>query len=71
MEEAEEVADRVAIMHLGNIVALGTANELKKQTKNEHATLEDAFIYFTGTALEEKGNLREIKRMRETQRKLG
>ncbi len=71
MEEAEEVADRVAIMHLGNIVALGTVEELRKKTKKDNATLEDAFIYFTGTAMQEKGNLREIKRMRETEHKLG
>jgi ABC-2 type transport system ATP-binding protein len=71
MEEAEEVADRVAIMHLGEIVAKGTVKELKSQTKKENATLEDAFIYFTGTTLQEKGNLREIKQMRETERKLG
>jgi ABC-2 type transport system ATP-binding protein len=71
MEEAEEVADRVAIMHLGDIVALGTVDELRAQTKKDQATLEDAFIFFTGTTMQEKGNLREIKRMRETERKLG
>ncbi len=71
MEEAEEVADRVAVMHLGNIAAIGTVDELRRQTKKENATLEDAFIYFTGTTMQEKGNLREIKRMRETERKLG
>ncbi|MCL5010075.1 MAG: ATP-binding cassette domain-containing protein [Patescibacteria group bacterium] len=71
MEEAQEVADRVAIMHLGRIAAMGRVDELIKQTKKEAATLEDAFIYFTGTALQETGNLRETKRMRETARRLG
>lgn len=71
MDEAEEVADRVAIMHQGNIVAMGTTGELRKQTQKDNATLEDAFIYFTGTTIEEKGHLHDIKQMRETERKLG
>jgi ABC-2 type transport system ATP-binding protein len=71
MEEAEEVADRVAIMHVGNIVATGSVDELKQQTNTPQATLEDAFIHFTGSILQEKGNLREIKRMRATERRLG
>jgi len=71
MEEAEEVSDRVAIMHLGNIAAIGTIDELKKQTNKKDATLEDAFIHFTGTSIQETGNIREIKRMRATERRLG
>jgi len=71
MEEAEEVADRVAIMHQGNIAAVGTVDQLIKQTKKPNATLEDAFIYFTGTTIQETGNIREIKRMRQTARRLG
>jgi ABC-2 type transport system ATP-binding protein len=71
MEEAEEVADRVAIMQKGSLAAIGTAEELKKQTKKKNATLEDAFIYFTGTTIQETGNLREIKRMRANERRLG
>jgi ABC-2 type transport system ATP-binding protein len=71
MEEAEEVADRVAIMQLGNVAAIGTVSELKKETKKKDATLEDAFIYFTGTSIQETGNIREIKQMRATERRLG
>jgi ABC-2 type transport system ATP-binding protein len=70
MEEAEEVADRVAIMQKGSIAAIGTIEELKKETKKKDATLEDAFIYFTGTSIQESGNLRDIKRMRATERRL-
>ncbi|HSW97880.1 MAG TPA: ATP-binding cassette domain-containing protein [Candidatus Saccharimonadales bacterium] len=71
MEEAEEVSDRVAIMQKGKLAAIGTIDELKKSTKKQNATLEDAFIYFTGTALQETGNLRDIKRMRQTAGRLG
>jgi ABC-2 type transport system ATP-binding protein len=71
MEEAEEVADRVAIMHSGNIAAIGTVDELIKKTHKKDATLEDAFIHFTGTTIQETGNMREIKRMRQTANRLG
>jgi len=71
MEEAEEVADRVAIMHKGNIAAKGTVSELINNTKKKNATLEDAFIYFTGSTIQETGNIREIKRMRQTAGRLG
>lgn len=71
MEEAEEVADRVAIMHAGNIAAIGTVDELIKKTNKKDATLEDAFIHFTGTTIQETGNMREIKRMRQTASRLG
>jgi ABC-2 type transport system ATP-binding protein len=71
MEEAEEVADRVAIMHRGKLATMGTVDELIKQTKKKKATLEDAFIYFTGSTIQETGNLKEIKRMRQTAGRLG
>lgn len=48
MDEATEVADRVAIMKNGRIAAIGSIPELEKETKQNGATLEDAFIYFTG-----------------------
>jgi ABC-2 type transport system ATP-binding protein len=71
MEEAEEVADRIAIMEKGNVAAIGTVEELTKQTKKKNATLEDAFIFFTGTTIQETGNLRDIKQLRATERRLG
>jgi ABC-2 type transport system ATP-binding protein len=71
MDEAEEVADRVAIMQHGNVAAIGTVEELKSQTKKKNATLEDAFIYFTGTSIQETGNIRDIKRSRANERRLG
>lgn len=71
MEEAEEVADRVAIMQKGEIAAIGTVDELIKATNKKNATLEDAFIHYTGTTFQETGNIREIKRMRQTAHRLG
>ncbi len=46
MEEAEEVANKIAIMDYGKIIEKGTAKELKKKTKAKN--LEDAFLKLTG-----------------------
>lgn len=71
MEEADEMADRLVIMNRGKIVATGTAEELKEKVGREGATLEDAFISFTGDSLKDGGNFRDIKRARQTARRLG
>ena len=46
MEEAERIADRIAIIDHGVIVASGTAEELRKQTETN--SLEEAFLKLTG-----------------------
>lgn len=46
MEEADRVADRVAVIDHGKILVQGTPAELKEQTKT--ATLEEAFLKLTG-----------------------
>jgi len=46
MEEAERVANRIAIIDHGKIVAQGSLQDLKKKTKT--SSLEDAFISLTG-----------------------
>jgi len=42
LADMDEICDRVAVMHDGNIRFVGTAKELKKQTKQEY--LERAFL---------------------------
>lgn len=42
MEEAEALSDRIGIMKKGKLIALGTAEDLKKSAKTER--FEDAFI---------------------------
>ncbi len=72
MEEAEEVSDQVAIMNLGELAIIGTAAELKSKTNKPNATLDDAFIFFTGGgSLQERSNFRDIRRARTNERKLG
>jgi ABC-2 type transport system ATP-binding protein len=52
MEEADRVAQRIAVIDHGKIVAIGTSVELKAQTKTE--TLEDAFLQLTGKSIREE-----------------
>ena len=53
MEEADRVAQRIAIVDHGKIVAAGTSADLKKQTNSE--TLEQAFLALTGSSIREEG----------------
>lgn len=65
MEEAEKVAQKIAIIDHGKIIAQGSIVDLKKQTKTE--SLEDAFLKLTGkTIREEESN--NLDRMRLAQR---
>jgi ABC-2 type transport system ATP-binding protein len=52
MEEAERIAQRIAIIDHGKIIATGTATELKKQTKTN--SLEEAFLQLTGKTIREE-----------------
>ena len=52
MEEAERVAQRIAIIDHGVIVAQGSPEELKQQTNSE--TLEGAFLSLTGSSIREQ-----------------
>ena len=52
MEEADRVADRMAIIDHGRIVAQGSPAELKTQTGSE--TLEQAFLSLTGSSIRDE-----------------
>ena len=52
MDEAERVADRIAIIDHGRIVEIGSAEELKQRTKTD--SLEGAFLALTGTSIREE-----------------
>ena len=66
MEEADELCDRVGIMHRGRLRALGAPKELRA-AMGPGATLEDVFRAQAGD-IEEEGGLR---RVRDTRRTLG
>ncbi len=62
IEEAEMVADRIALIDFGRIVAMGSVDGLKQQTGT--STLEEAYLSLTGTTIREEriegsGQLRE------------
>jgi ABC-2 type transport system ATP-binding protein len=46
LDVAENIADRIAIIHHGRIVACGTLAELKARARKEHR-LEDIFLELT------------------------
>ena len=52
MEEADRVAQRIAIIDHGRIIAQGTSQELKQQTQTE--TLEEAFLKLTGSSIRDE-----------------
>jgi len=52
IEEAENIAQRVAIIDHGKIVALGTPQELKE--KNNSNSLEEAFLSLTGKTIRDE-----------------
>ena len=61
MEEAEQMANRIAIIDHGKITAQGSPNELKEQYKAN--SLEEAFLTITGKSIREE-DARPVDRMR-------
>jgi ABC-2 type transport system ATP-binding protein len=55
LEIAEALCDRIAIMYQGNILALGTMEELRSRASMPNSGLEDIFLKLTGT-----GDLRAV-----------
>jgi len=62
LEEAEMVADRIAIIDHGTVVAIGSVAQLRQQTKTE--SLEEAYLALTGKDLrDEKAGASDRMRM--------
>ena len=64
MEEADRIAQRIAIIDHGKIIASGTSSLLKSQTNTN--SLEDAFLSLTGKVIreEESGKADTMRMMR-------
>jgi len=69
MEEAEKIAQKIAIIDHGKIITQGTAETLKKSTKTK--SLEDAFLSLTGKKIrdEEVSGIDNLRRMSHMWRK--
>jgi len=70
MEEATELCDEIAIVHKGRVAALGAPRAIAASA-GKNATLDDAFIAYTGDAGETEGGLRDVVRTRRTAGRLG
>jgi ABC-2 type transport system ATP-binding protein len=55
LDEAENVAQRIAVIDHGEIVATGTTEQLKKQTGQD--SLEEAYLELTGRTLRDEVSL--------------
>jgi ABC-2 type transport system ATP-binding protein len=63
MEEADELCNRVGVLHEGRIRALGTPQELKAQV-GAGATLDDVFAAMTGASIDARSNFQHVRRER-------
>jgi ABC-2 type transport system ATP-binding protein len=70
MEEADQLCDRVALMHHGRLQAIGSPEELKLGL-GASATLEDVFRHYTGDHIEDQGDIRDVRAVRRAARRLG
>jgi ABC-2 type transport system ATP-binding protein len=66
MDEADRVAQRIAIIDHGGIVAQGTPQELKQQTNSD--SLEQAFLALTGSTIRDEAatstdQMRQVAKM--------
>jgi ABC-2 type transport system ATP-binding protein len=70
MDEADELCDVLALLHLGKVAVTGKPAELKA-TLGNGATLDDVFVHYSGASIEEGGNFRDIRQTRRTASRLG
>ena len=71
LEEAQSHCDRIAIMHLGKLDALGTCQELEASLGGGVHTLDEVFVHYAGSALDSGGNFRDVSAERATAQRLG
>jgi ABC-2 type transport system ATP-binding protein len=71
LEEAEANCDRIAIMHLGKVAALGTCKELEASLGSDAHSLDEVFTHYAGTDRDSGGTLHSISTDRATAQRLG
>jgi ABC-2 type transport system ATP-binding protein len=74
MEEADALCDRVALMHRGQLRAVGTPDKLKS-TVSPGASLEDVFRHYAASGLDDQSesgsSIRETRTTRKVARRVG
>jgi ABC-2 type transport system ATP-binding protein len=71
MDEAEELCERIALMHQGRLRAVGAPDALRADL-GAGATLDDVFRHYAGDLPDdESGGLRDVRRTRRTAIRLG
>jgi ABC-2 type transport system ATP-binding protein len=71
LEDAETHCDRIAIMHMGKLAALGTLKELEASLGTGSYTLDEVFVHYAGATLYSGGNFRAVSAERTTEQRLG
>jgi len=71
LEDAETHCDRIAIMHMGKLAALGTLKELEASLGTGSHTLNEVFVHYAGATLDSGGNFRAVSAERTTEQRLG
>src|SRR5215469_10374275 len=70
MAEADQLCQNIVIMHRGQAVASGSPEALKAQVGAE-ADLDDVFLHFVGSSMDDVGGYKESSQVRRTVRRLG
>jgi ABC-2 type transport system ATP-binding protein len=70
MDEADELCDELAILHLGKIATIGNPAKLK-ETVGPEATLDDVFARYSGGSIQEGGSYRDVRQARRSASRLG
>ncbi len=70
MDEAEELCDRIAVLHAGRVETIGTPATLKAEL-GPTATLDDVFAALTGGEIESGGGYRDVRQSRRSAREHG
>jgi ABC-2 type transport system ATP-binding protein len=71
MDEVERLCDRIGIVRRGQLVAVGTAADLRRALGRNDATLDDVFNWYAGGEWERGGAFLETARARQVARRVG
>ena len=70
MDEADQMCDRIGLMHLGKLRAVGAPEDLRSALGPD-ASLEDVFRHHSGSTFDEGGGFSDVRSTRRTARRLG